>query len=81
MFLRCSARIVDDYYKGMAVTVMLQNSMLKGNPTAKDIHEALAAHYDGKKVNKVHPFGYEDPMICRRNHGRKGQHGTGRQWT
>ena len=31
--------IVDDYYKGMAVTVMLQNSMLKGNPTAKDIHE------------------------------------------
>ena len=56
--------IVDDYYKGMAVTVMLQNSMLKGNPTAKDIHEALAAHYDGKKVVKVHPFGYEDPMIA-----------------
>ena len=43
---------------------MLQNSMLKGNPTAKDIHEALAAHYDGKKVVKVHPFGYEDPMIA-----------------
>ena len=39
--------IVDDYYKGMAVTVMLQNSILKGNPTAKDIQEALAAHYDG----------------------------------
>ena len=56
--------IVDDYYKGMAVTVMLQNSMLKGNPTAKDIHGALAAHYDGKKVIKVHPFGYEDPMIA-----------------
>lgn len=56
--------IVDDYYKGMAVTVMLQNSMLKGKPTAKDIHEALAAHYDGKKVVKVHPFGYEDPMIA-----------------
>ena len=56
--------IVDDYYKGMAVTVMLQNSMLKGNPTAKDIHEALAARYDGKKVVKVHPFGYEDPMIA-----------------
>lgn len=56
--------IVDDYYKGMAVTVMLQNSMLKGNPTAKDIHEALAAHYDGKNVVKVHPFGWDDPMIA-----------------
>lgn len=56
--------IVDDYYKGMAVTVMLQNSMLKGNPTAKDIHEALAAHYNGKNVVKVHPFGWDDPMIA-----------------
>lgn len=56
--------IVDDYYKGMAVTVMLQNSMLKGNPTAKDIHEALAVHYDGKNVVKVHPFGWDDPMIA-----------------
>ena len=56
--------IVDDYYKGMAVTVMLQNSMLKGNPTAKDIHEALAAHYNGKNVVKVHPFGWDGPMIA-----------------
>ena len=56
--------IVDDYYKGMAITVMLQNSMLKGNPTAKDIHEALAVHYDGKNVVKVHPFGWDDPMIA-----------------
>ena len=56
--------IVDDYYKGMAVTVMLQNSMLKGNPAAKDIHEALAAHYNGKNVVKVHPFGWDDPMIA-----------------
>ncbi len=27
--------IVDDYYKGMAVTVMLQNSMLKEIPQRK----------------------------------------------
>ncbi len=37
---------------------------VKGNPTAKDIHEALAAHYDGKNVVKVHPFGWDDPMIA-----------------
>ena len=56
--------IVDDYYKGMAATVMLPNSMLKGNPSAHDIWEILAKHYDGKKLVKVHPFGYEDPMVA-----------------
>ena len=38
--------------------------MLKGNPTAKDIDEALAAHYNGKNVVKVHPFGWDGPMIA-----------------
>ena len=54
--------IVDDYYKGMAVTVMIQNSMLKGGITASDIWEVLNEHYDGEKMIKVHPFGY-DGMI------------------
>lgn len=56
--------VVDDYYKGMAVTVMLQNSQLPGTPSAKDIWEKLAEHYDGKKLIKVHSFGYEEPMIA-----------------
>lgn len=56
--------VVDDFYKGMAVTVMLPNAMLKGHPSAKDVWEALAAHYDGKKLVKVHPFGYSEPMIA-----------------
>ncbi|MCI7796333.1 MAG: N-acetyl-gamma-glutamyl-phosphate reductase [Lachnospiraceae bacterium] len=55
--------VVDDFYKGMAVTVMLQNSMLAGNPTAENVWEALAAHYDGKKLIKVRPFGYDQSMI------------------
>ena len=55
--------VVDDFYKGMAVTVMLQNTMLSGNPTAENVWEALAAHYDGKKLIKVHPFGYDQSMI------------------
>ena len=25
---------------------------------------ALAAHYNGKNVVKVHPFGWDDPMIA-----------------
>lgn len=56
--------VVDDYYKGMAVTVMLQNSQLAGAPSANDIWEKLAEHYEGKKLVKVHPFGYDEPMIA-----------------
>lgn len=56
--------IVDDFYKGMAVTLMLQNSMLKGHPTAQNVWEVLSRHYEGKKLVKVHPFGYEESMIA-----------------
>ena len=55
--------IVDDYYKGMAVTIQLQNRLLNGEPTAEDIYEKLAGWYDGQKLIKVHPFGY-DGMIA-----------------
>lgn len=55
--------VVDDYYKGMAVTVMLENRLLKGGGTAKEIHQALSSHYAGQKLIKVHPFGY-DGMIA-----------------
>lgn len=55
--------VVDDFYKGMAVTIMLPNSMLNGHPSAKDVWETLASHYDGKKLVKVHPFGYDEAMI------------------
>lgn len=56
--------IVDDYYKGMAVTIMLPNSMLNGHATAENVWESLASHYDGKKLVKVHPFGYDQSMIA-----------------
>lgn len=56
--------VVDDYYKGMAVTVMLPNEMLNGKPTAEAVHAALAAHYEGKKLIHVHPFGYKETMIA-----------------
>lgn len=56
--------VVDDYYKGMAVTVMLQNSLLTGKPGAEEICGKLEAHYKGQKLVHVHPFGYEEPMIA-----------------
>jgi len=54
--------VVDDYYKGMAVTVMLQNRLLNGQPSAEEIHSILASWYEGQKLITVHPFGY-DGMI------------------
>lgn len=56
--------VVDDYYKGMAVTVMLQNRLLNGCPGAEELCEKLAEHYEGQKLIKVHPFGFEEPMIA-----------------
>ncbi len=54
--------VVDDYYKGMAVTIMLQNRLLNGQPTAEEIHAKLSSWYEGQKMVKVHPFGW-DGMI------------------
>lgn len=51
------APIVDDFYSGMVVSVPLFSKMLKGNPTAKDIHKIFENHYIGQKVVEVMPFG------------------------
>ncbi len=51
--------VVDDYYKGMATSVMLHNSLLAGSPSACDVHDALARHYDGQRFVSVMPF---DPV-------------------
>lgn len=56
--------IVDDYFKGMASTIMLQNNMLSGSPSAKEIYEKLAGYYEGQKLIKVLPFGYSESMIA-----------------
>ena len=45
--------IVDDYYKGMATTVPLHMSQLRGVSTLHDVWKALADHYgtyDGKRL-------------------------------
>ena len=47
----CFTPVVDDYYKGMATTVMLQKD-------AAVVHEALSTHYAGQKLVSVAPLGY-----------------------
>ncbi len=48
--------VVDDYYKGMAGTLMLQNRLLNGQPSAEQISARLAEYYEGEHFVKVLPF-------------------------
>ena len=49
--------VVDDYYKGMATTIMLHTSQLKGVTSLHQVWETYAAHYDGQQMVKVAPEG------------------------
>ena len=55
--------ILGDFYKGMASTIMLHNKLLPGQPTAQDIHAALAEDYADQTLVTVAPFGGEEPVI------------------
>lgn len=49
--------VVDDYYKGMAGTILLQNRLLNGKPTAEEICERLQEYYADEHFVSVMPFG------------------------
>ena len=55
--------VVDDYYKGMATSIMLHNRLLEGCLSAQEVHACLAAHYEGQRFVKVVPFGDNDPVL------------------
>lgn len=55
--------VVDDYYKGMATTIMLQNRFLTGKPTAENICEKLQEYYSDEHFVKVVPFGENDSKL------------------
>ncbi len=48
--------VVDDYYKGMATTIMLHNDLLTGRPSAPEIRDRLADYYAGARFVKVLPY-------------------------
>ena len=56
--------VVDDYYKGMAGTVLLHNARLPGSPTAQMLRDRLADYYAGQALVSVAPFGGEEPMLA-----------------
>ena len=55
--------VVDDYYKGMATTILLENRLLAGTPSAEDVCEKLAGYYEGEHFVKVMPFGSNGARI------------------
>ncbi len=55
--------VVDDYYQGMATTIMLRNDLLTGVRTARDVHACLAAHYVGQRFVRVLPFEERRPTL------------------
>ena len=56
--------VVDNYYKGMATTLMLPVSLLSGHPTAEDVCEMLARYYEGEALIKVLPYQKESTFLC-----------------
>ena len=55
--------VVDDYNKGMATTILLENRLLAGTPSAEDVCEKLAGYYEGEHFVKVMPFGSNGARI------------------
>ena len=48
--------VVDDYYKGMATSILLQNRLLNGTPSAEEICKRLAEYYQKEHFVTVRPF-------------------------
>jgi N-acetyl-gamma-glutamyl-phosphate reductase len=53
--------VVDDYYKGMATTIMLHSKLMKGRPTAKEVWESLKGYYQDEHFVRVMDFEEEKP--------------------
>jgi len=64
--------VVGDFYKGMLVSVPLLTRLLPKQLSPKDVHEVLAAHYQGERFVVVQPLeteplledGFLSPLAC-----------------
>lgn len=55
--------VVDDYYKGMATTIMLQSRLLPGHPSAEEVCKRLAEYYADEHFVRVVPFGSHENTL------------------
>ena len=62
--------VVDDYAKGMAVTVMLENRLLPGDMTTEKIHTVLQNRYKDQALIKVAPLGWDGSISANAMDGK-----------
>ncbi len=55
--------VVDDYYKGMATTIMLHDDLLAGTATMREVHACLSAHYADQRLVEVSTLGSDAPTL------------------
>lgn len=55
--------VLGDFYSGMASTVMLHSSLLRGAPSAESIREIYLKHYEGEHFISVAALGGDESVI------------------
>lgn len=55
--------VVEDFYKGMATTILLQSALLAKPVTGQELRDALAEYYAGQRFVTVAPYGGDEPVL------------------
>lgn len=55
--------VVEDFYKGMATTILLQSALLAKSVTGQELRDALAEYYAGQRFVSVAPYGGDEPVL------------------
>ena len=55
--------VVEDFYKGMATTILLQSALLAKPVTCQQLRDALAEYYAGQRFVSVAPCGGDEPVL------------------
>lgn len=55
--------VVEDFYKGMATTILLQSALLAKPATGQELRDALAEYYAGQRFVSVAPYGGDEPVL------------------
>lgn len=55
--------VVEDFYKGMATTILLQSALLAKPVTGQELRDALAEYYAGQRFVSVAPYGGDEPVL------------------
>ena len=56
--------VVEDFYKGMATTILLQSALLAKPVTGQELRDALAEYYAGQRFVTVAPYGGEPVLFA-----------------